>query len=269
MHISSALTIKKEDIYLCFDQMDGYTKLSSDMKKLYAMIDFSEFDQQVKQNRFWTEPIEDVNRKIKEAQDEDAVGRSGVSLIIGCPLPPEIQRKILEVQRKFDQTLSDNQVSASVKWREDLTALHITVYGLVKPDDYRRGMSWSVPDHIMDKVRAIVSKHLPFKLVLQGLGILGRGAVAVRISNSRELNQIREVIEGIQGVSKRGFGERLNQMIIGRFLPPLTDNDRSAIKRSLDDLINFSISELNVVSLELVHYKHEFLNQLYGQQVIP
>ena len=232
------------------------------------MVDFSEFDRQVKRNRFWTDPINDVNKKIGGAQDEDAVGRSGVSLVIGCPLPSEIQKKILEVQRKFDQTLSDQKLSARVKWREDLTALHITVYGLVKPDDYTRGLSWPISDNIMEQLQGILSQRLPFKLVLQGLGILGRGAVAVRISTSSQLSQIRDAIEDIREVSKRGFGERLNQMIIGRFLPSLTDKDRSAVKDSLEELKDFVIGEMNIVSLELVHYKHEFLNRLYNQQSV-
>jgi len=232
------------------------------------MYIFDEFDEAEGKNKFWTEPIEKVNEEIREKQKNDRIARSGVTLVVGCPLPPEIQEKILAVQTTFDRILVDYRIPACVKWREVLFALHMTVYGLSKPDDYKRGKSWQGAAEILGQVDMPLP--LDFHLSLQGLGILGAGAIAVRISDSKELNLIRDRIEKVPSVSKRAYGEKLNQIIIGRFLPDLKGIDRNIIKKCvLGDLRDFLFGEITVNSFELVHYKHEFLNQVYCQKVFP
>ncbi len=232
---------------------------------------FSNFDTISKTGLFWTDSIQDVNYNINVKQDMDLVGKSGITLVIGCPLPPKIQENILRLRRTFDQILINNQVSAQVKWRKDLTSLHITVYGLIKPKDYERDVTWPISSNILQQIRNIVSTEFPFNLILQGLGILGSGAVAVRISDSNELDTIRNAIANMEGVSDRNRSEKtgLNQMIVGRFLPELTDNDRRLVKQAKDDLESFLVGEITVTSLELIHYKHEFLNRWYNQESFP
>ncbi len=218
---------------------------------------------------FWTNPIEDVNYGIATKHDLDAVGQPGVTLVIGCPLPAYVQQKVIRVQRLFTSLLAASGSSATVKWRDDLTALHVTIYGIAKPKDYSPTGSWPLPDGILDPVRTIVSSKKPFDISLQGLGILSNGAIAVGVSDSPEIDSIRDDIAKIAGVSPRSFGEEVNQMIIGRLLPDLTDRDRRLIKQALDDVEQFMLGTLIVNHIDLLHYRHEFLDRLFDRVLLP
>lgn len=216
--------------------------------------------------KFWVRQISD--REIAKAHQEDKLARSGVSLVIGCPLPATIQSRLLAMQERLDKALRRQKADTSVSWRTDLAGLHTTVYGLVKPRDYRRPWSWPLAARVVHGVRSVVYQHQPFALYLEGVCILGRGAVAVRISDSKELNAIRTNIERVAGVSKRAYGKRVNQMIVGRLLPPLTNADRATIRRILPDLKGCRLGRIDVSVLELVHYRHEFLDRVYHQSSV-
>ena len=104
---------------------------------------------------------------------------------------------------------------------------------------------------------------------MHGLCALGRGAIAVRVSDTQELDTIRDRIESLPGVSPRKSGERINQMIIGRLLPPLSARARTNIRKTLNTLKTTDagyIGEIAVTSVELVHYKHEFLDRVFHQE---
>lgn len=227
-------------------------------------MDFSEFDKLA--HWFWKKPITQINEGIEDGYIKDSIGSSGITLVIGCPLPKEIQRKILKIRSKFDKLLKE-ETTLQVKWRDDLSSLHITVYGLVKPEDYKRGESWPLKENVLKAIKDVVSNTLDFNLVLQGVGILGIGAVGIRISNSDTLSQIRKGISKIQGMSEYGEkrGEGVNKIMIGRFLTSFSESSMQIVKRIVDDLRDFPIGEMKVNNFELVHYKHEFLDRLYEQ----
>lgn len=230
---------------------------------------FAMFDDVGAQNMLWTDDLSNLNQRLAEAHDEDAIARPGVTLVVGCPLPEDIQRKILAMQREFNEALVRHHASTCVKWRSDLAALHMTVYGLVKPPDYHRRHSWPLSQHMLNALRHLILPHLGVRLTLQGLGLLGRGSVAVRIADCNAINTIRSGIEEVHGISGRSRGEGFNQMVLGRLLPSLIETDRHAVRAALHDVRDFFLGEVQVDGLELVHYKHEFLTHIYEQHMFP
>ncbi|MGB2986430.1 MAG: hypothetical protein WBE26_11155 [Phycisphaerae bacterium] len=233
------------------------------------MLTYTGFKSASSNTAFWNNPIENINYGIATKHDLDAIGQPGVTLVIGCPLPSYVQHKVIRVQRLFTSLLAASGSSATVKWRDDLTALHVTIYGITKPKDYSPTGSWPLPAGILNPVQTTVSSNVPFDISLQGLGILGNGAIAVCVSDSPEIDRIRDDIEKIAGVSSRSFGEKANQIIIGRLLPDLTDRDRRLIKQALDDVEQFMLGTLTVNYIDLLHYKHEFLNRLFDRVLLP
>lgn len=235
----------------------------------------SQGDRNNSNNRFWAAALPDMPGQIQSGHLEDQLARCGVSLVIGCPMREDIQRRIIEIRDAFENALNTCGVPRNihVKWRDDLSGLHITVYGLVKPDFYDR-FSWPIESQALATLANSASCHLDFDLALEGLGILGRGAIAVRVSDSNVLAHLRDCIEKQPWVSPRGFGERLNQMVIGRldcdahgWTPTATDMDN--IEKALLSVRGFAIGTIRVRSFELVHYKHEFLNRVYEQIIFP
>ncbi len=221
---------------------------------------------------FWKKNIAELNSAISKKRDDDAIGRSGITIVIGCPLPYEIQQGALDIRRKFTKALAAFGCSTAVQWRENLSALHITVFGVTKPADYIR-QSWPLPNSLLDQLRYILSANLNFNITWKGLGVLGSGAVSARLSDCPEIEKIRREIMRIQAPhlsgASRGEKDNLNQIILGRFKPTLTFNERKAIEASLKKVRDIEVGALTVASFEMIHYKHEFLNHIYDQLLLP
>lgn len=145
---------------------------------------------------------------------------------------------------------------------------------MVKPENYQRGKFWTLAKRIMNKIGEILSGVHNIELCLQGMGILGGGALAIWTSDNDVLTYIREEFEKefakIEGLSKlkRSGGEGVNKAVIGRFLPELSQDSFGKISKILKELKDFEIGKLNVTHFELVHYKHEFLDRVYEQSII-
>lgn len=232
-------------------------------------VSFSNFD--LLASWFWKQSLKQINKTIEEGHIKDYNERSGATLVIGCPLPQEIQQRILAIQSEFDQLLSTEKNPIRVNWRDDLSSLHITVYGLVKPENYETGKSWPLQQNIEERLIDAVSNVLNFDLILQGIGVLLGGTIGIRISNNETLHQIREQISQITGVSEyaRDRGESVNKIIIGRFLPQFSESNVQTVREFVTDLKGFYIGKINVTHFKLIHYKHEFLDQLYEQHHFP
>ena len=223
---------------------------------------------------FWASPdLLGLNRRIRGAHEEDLIGRPGVTLVIGCPTTGTVQRSVLEVQRELANCLVELGLRDVIEWRKRLDALHITTYGIVKPDDYDRRASWEKSGCAVQALSSQIADHLGFRLKLQGLAVLGRGALAIRVSDSNELSGIRALLAAKQqpGISAPSTGEakNVNQMIVGRVRPVVDARCRDALSSCLLQLLERHVDDFEVNALELVHYRHEFLDSVFEQKTVP
>lgn len=228
-------------------------------------------------NDFWTLPIDKVNVKIEYGHQKDEESNPGVTLVVGCPLPQSVQDWVQRLREDIDNDLRLRGIGRPF-WRENLFALHVTVYGLVKPgQDYdhfmQRGYHCSpavLQDmaHSLERVCGNLRRQaFPFRLVFQGFGILGGGGIAVRVSDSEQITLLRSRIAESKGqcFSTAGYVEKhnLNQMIVGRLRPGLEDEDRQQLHALATEYQDRQSVEFEVESLRWVHYQHEFLEQLF------
>lgn len=224
---------------------------------------FNHFDSLIRTNDFWSFPIEQINQHLERNHHKDLLQRPGVAVVAGCPLPEEILQNIQVLQSGFDRTLKANGSTAKVEWRKEMKALHFLIYGLMIPDHYHPETSWPLHEEQLKKLQDAISRFGGFSLELQGMGILGMGAVSLRISDSPELEKLRDAIAAIENVSPERFGSRTKKIIIGRVIPPITKEDREAIRRTCDIFQAFTIGTLKIDALEVVHYKNKFLDAEY------
>jgi mannose-6-phosphate isomerase-like protein (cupin superfamily) len=190
------------------------------------VADFLPFDERIQRNPFWRRGVEELNERIRAAHDKDLCPRKGVTLVVGHPLPEEVFSKIREARELFAEMVSS---SASVKWRDNLDALHITVYGVIKPDDY--ASMWPLAPETHDRVVEVIRRYLPLTFRIEGLGVLGDGAVALRVTSNASLELMRAALEEFApAVSGRAWAEHFSYAIIGRLAPGLTEEDRQRVR---------------------------------------
>lgn len=242
-----------------------YIKVSYKTSLRLEEYSFKEFDNLA--HWFWTFPIEKRNKKILEGQSKDKENRPGVTLVAGTPLPNNIQKGIYKIQKAFDEYLNSGQLDNEVIWREDFDALHLTVYGLIKPEDYKRDVSWPLDESTLIKLRNILSVCDKITLNLKGVGILGGGAIAIRISDNKTLSNTRECIEKIDGISeyRRRAGESVNKIVIGRFKREFQERQFFKLCKIVNQLKKYQVGFLHVEHYRVIHYKHEFLDKINSQ----
>src|SRR5207253_570005 len=158
-------------------------------------------------NEFWTLPMERVNENLDRNHKKDTLQRAGISAVVGCPLPQEILQNVRTLEQAFERTLTAQGSTAKIQWRTKYDALHFSVYGLIMPDDYTSG-SWPLQTNQIREIEHALHIFGGFTLQLQGIGILGMGAVSMRVSDAPELERLRDAIGKIQGISKERFGSR-------------------------------------------------------------
>lgn len=219
-------------------------------------------------NDFWTAPVDAINSGLTKNQKKDDRAESGVSLVIGCPLPANIQENIVRLKSGFEEGIASHGSNVMVKWREDQDAFHITVRGIVIPSDYRGEESWNRAKELIPEITEICSSFRDFKLQLKGVEVLGRGALSVRVSDSDELQKLRGHLDKLPGVSSIRFGGRTNKIVLGRIQPGITEDDRQAIQSSCESLRDYDVGVVIVEQLNLVHYKHTFLDCALEKVVI-
>jgi hypothetical protein len=240
--------------------------------ELYATIgsmSFHHFDSLTGSNEFWTLPIDRINQNLERNHRKDSLQRPGISAIIGCPLPQDVRERIAVLQHAFDRTLLATGSKARVEWRKSSEALHFSVYGLTTPDDYRPGESWPLSEEQLRKIKDALRSYGGFSMQLRGIGILGMGAVSVRVSDSPGLERLRDAIASIQGMSRERFGSRTKKIVIGRLLPVLNDQDRSVIRDTCKKCEAISVGDIKADALEIIHYKNTFLDAEFERIHIP
>ena len=177
-----------------------------------------------------------------------------MSLVIGCPFPVSVLEKVNELKEKIGSSIP-------IKWRDDPKAFHVTVYGLVIPTEYRGEESWHAMEEKVPELSEIFSEFKGFELRLQGISILGMGAVALQISDSPELQKLRESISRIPGVSPPKFGSKTIKCIIGR-VNKIDEEGRESLRTICEELKGFEIGTIKADSLKMVHYSHRFLDKV-------
>lgn len=221
---------------------------------------FNHFDSQVRTNDFWSFPVERINEHLERNHHKDLLQRTGVSAVVGAPLPTEILENITILKNGFERTMKAFKSTAKVEWRKEMNALHFSVYSLTTPDHYHPETSWPMHEQQLEAIKAAVKQFAGFELQLQGLGILGMGAVSIRVSDSPELEKLRDALAAIENVSPERFGSRTKKIIIGRIIPPITREDRDAIQQACKAFEGFTIGTLKVDAIDVVHYKNTFLD---------
>jgi len=200
--------------------------------------------------------LEKANADIAAGHIKDSRGREGVTLVTDWPLPADLQSGIRRLAARFEEQLFGH---ARVQWRTDLSALHLTVFGVVKPADYRPGI-WPLDPTTLAELRAAIPPTRGFSVLLRGVGVMLGGGIAVRMSDSPELADLRARIQAVRGVSAGVAGETANKIVIGRLLPPLTLRGLSAVREAVERSLEFDAGELTITQFILVHYRHEFLD---------
>lgn len=233
---------------------------------------FRTFDMVEAKNAFWHENIDAVNTRIQNGHDKDAQSNSGLTLVVGCPLPGEVIAWVDDMQKWVGQRLSELEIPMP-EWRTSKGAFHVTVYGLLKPGHClsKEGCDALVAS-LREDCASVLREHLPLRLSLQGFGLLGGGGIAVRVSESYSLTDLRLRIcarvlgGGIAAPSVPGFVERedLNQMIMGRLQLGVTLGQRRNLRCLADESRKRYSVDFSVDSLFLVCYEHEFLDDMSG-----
>lgn len=229
---------------------------------------------------YGTNDLSKIQKNISYKHQRDKIACPGITLTVGMPLAKEIQKLVLHYQNLFQEVLIETGLSDHLKpvFREDLSALHCTIYGLVKPDDYKNNKNaWSnlCSGPVQEKLEDIIQRYLPIELGISGWGIMGSGAIVLRLSDSDSLGQIRrDISESIAGVSAKNYTEKnnLNQIGIGRIMPitVFTETVKSGLEKivtqgkMMNDIIEFQIGgEQLENNIWLVHYMHEWLTKTY------
>ncbi|MDP7247000.1 MAG: hypothetical protein QF741_00040 [Candidatus Peribacteraceae bacterium] len=211
-------------------------------------------------NEFWAFPIEKLSENLEKNLKKDMQESSGVSLVIGCPFPASVLDKFKELKEKVGSDID-------IKWRKDASAFHVTVYGLVIPSEYRGEESWHAMEEKVPELIEIFNEFKGFGLSIQGISILGMGAVALNVSDSPELQRFRGKIGQLTGVSPLKFGGKTIKCIIGR-VNKIDEEGREKLRNICEELKSFEVGTLKVDSLKMVHYKHRFLDKVTDQVVI-
>lgn len=210
---------------------------------------------------FWIrsgESLDRVNEKMRGALAEDRRQQPGVTLVAGFPLPEAFREEIGNLQEVFERLSG-----LPVRWRENSAAFHITVYGLIKPADFAKAPSWPLSPAQSQAIAEALRDARPPLLRLQGLAILGRGGIALRVSDCDLFRRIRRVLgaDGSLFSAPKG-GEQANKIMIGRLLPDLSPEGLKRLQRAVELLRNYRVGDLLVDRLALVCYQDEFLEQV-------
>lgn len=206
-------------------------------------------------------PINRINMNLEKNSQKDTLQREGVSAVFGCPLPQSILENIDILKGACERMLKAQGSKAEINWRKKDAALHFSIYGLVMPDDYVPNQSWPLSETQIQGIQGALRECGTFDLELEGMGILGMGAISLRVSDSDQLEKLRDSIGSIEGISKERFGSRTKKIVIGRIRAPLTGEDRLCFKAMCDTLKELKIGTLSIDSLEIVHYKNTLLEE--------
>jgi hypothetical protein len=218
----------------------------------------------------------------EEGYRRDAIGKPGIAMTIGPPLEKRVLDYIQARGKNFEDDLDSVGLSNKVQinWRfldedgavitEGLKALHIPVHGLYPPTaDLDVETMWSSVRQRSQEIEAVVRKCVRsrsgFDLALGGIGILGSGAIAMGISDSLEIQRVRNELMHLKDKwgAPGGQVEGINQIALGRIRLPegdLSQQELDALKRVAVQHPDLLVTR--VKSFKLVCYGHEFLSDI-------
>ena len=227
-------------------------------------------------------------------QDLENSNTEGITIVI--PVSAKILDEITFLMDEIDHGINGHQ-HLTIRWRRRegkgaSESLHITVYGIVKPNIYNSALSWQWIKTIQAELQHFVSQtYLDFNsrpedLHIEGLGIVGRGAINVRVSDNAFLDALRDKVKNRMGFSSQGRGEKFNKIVIGRIGPMIECNSdmedaceslqrsitdpamRDTVQRECDSIYKyltenarrtFGHISLSESVLQVVHFEDEFL----------
>lgn len=210
---------------------------------------------------FWIhsdQSLAKVNERMRVALTEDRRKQAGVTLVAGYPLPEALREEIGKLREVFEHLSG-----LPVQWRENAAAFHITVYGVIKPADFSKTPSWPLSPEQVQAITSVLHDALPPLLRVQGLVILGRGGIALRVSDCDLFRRIRRALSAEDSpFSAPAGGEAASKIMIGRLLPDLSPEGLKRLRRPVELLRNYQVGDLLADRLKLVCYQDEFLEQV-------
>lgn len=265
------------------------------------MLSFSQFDHVDQSDVFFLRGLDEIIGKIVSGTHQDLESSNTKGITIVVPVSAEILDKITSLMQRIDGRINGHQ-HLTIHWRrrDEIASksLHITVYGIVKPNIYNPDLSWDWIKAIQAELQHLVTqtflnfKSNPEVLRIEGLGIVGRGAINLRVSDNAFLDALRNKFKDRMGFSGQGRGDKFNKIVIGRIGPVIESNSsvsdacdslqgsiansatRDAVQRECDSIREaltanarrpFGYISLRESVLQVVHFQDEFLENRIDQ----
>lgn len=187
----------------------------------------------------------------------------GLTLVLGCPLPPTTADSIEEMKDAYREIVPDR-----IRFSDRATD-HLTVYGLKRsrPEPFSQQELAPLLEGLGTVLHAELGSLPALAVCLRGSVVDDKGTILVCGQESERLIRLRAAIARIDGVDR--LKSPGNHITIGQFTRPF--GSAGAYRRALDaiePLRDRPIGELAVREIKLIYYRHRLLGDVVGQQVI-
>lgn len=210
-------------------------------------------------------PIDRLNYLIKRKIKEDASEKTGVSLVIGCPLPADLLGKIEDLKKYIDAEM--NGIGITMNWRREPNAFHLTVCGLILPEDFKES-HWPLPVQVVEEIKKRTGAIKGTELKLGSVGILGLGALAIGISDNLVFDLLKAENKLLSDNNFHRHGRPTKKIVVGRLKPEITGDKRVKLKAVIKKFKDYEIGSLIIQDLKLVKYRDTSLEDIADEVLI-
>jgi len=189
------------------------------------------FNRAAAANIFWGMPIDKLNHLIKRKIKDDASEKTGVSLVIGCPFPADLLGKIEDLKKFIDAEM--NGIGIKVIWRTKSEAFHLTVSGLILPDEFSESL-WPLSSETLVGIKRLAEGMKGKEIRLGSVGILGMGAITLGIDDNPGLDLLQSELEVLPEFKMLRHGSMTKKIVIGRLNPSFIENAREFLKLTIN-----------------------------------
>jgi hypothetical protein len=190
--------------------------------------------------------------------------RYGLTLVLGCPLPPAIAGRIRDLKQAYDQ-IAPGRIRFGAP-----EAYHLTVYGLKRsrPAPFAPGELRPLLAGLGRVLRAELDAVATLTVPLAGSLVTESGGVLVCGGESEPLARLRAAVGRLEGVDP--LKSPASHITIGQFTRPF--GSRQACCQALDAveaLRAIPLGSLVAGELKLVYYRNRLLHDIVAQETIP
>jgi hypothetical protein len=187
----------------------------------------------------------------------------GLTLVLGCPLPPAVAGRIEDLKNTYQQ-IAPGRIHFGAP-----AAYHLTVYGLKRsrPAPFAPGELRPLLEGLGRVLRAELGEVTTLTVPLAGSLITESGGVLVCCGESEPLAQLRAAIGCAEGMDPpKSPGTHIT---IGQFTRPF--GSRRAYRQALsamEELRALPPGDLSAAELKLVYYQNRLLHDIVAQETI-